>query len=506
MEFRLHRALTSIGQRKEMGKAILEIAKEKFGGDHGLLLEKEETTGGLREIAKFGKVEEMLDQDMRIFAQYASDNPMDPESVIIAPDAKAIHKLSARKSVRRDMTLGVLIFPLISGDNTIGVIYLGEKKKGELRIKQTSSKRALSLGRTFGEIIGLHRTMQRLHRRNRSLQKLVRKEEAFESLVGISEEIQRVKRSMELVVPTDIAVTLLGDVGTGKRMIAEMIHRLSPRKKRPFLQLALKETPENLIASLLFGGEAAGVRHKGALREANGGTLYIEDLELLPLKLQSDLVKALDEGRAKQEGASRGYQVDVRLVASSTKNLKELFESKKLRKEFYLKLNVFPVLLPSIKDRLEDLPLLVEYFVDSSASTYGKTIDGVSSDVYDFLGTWDWPGNLDELEQEIRLAVLRTPNRGELSASSLSNYLVSRQQPVMMDPGEGTLKQRIAQIEKRMIISTLERNRHNQSVTADQLGLSRQALINKLHRYGIETGRKYKRKLRELALKAQMES
>lgn len=139
-----------------------------------------------------------------------------------------------------------------------------------------------------------------------------------------------------------------------------------------------------------------------------------------------------------------------------------------------------------------------------AASQFGKKISGINSDIYDYLGSWEWPGNVAELETEIRKAVLRTPERGgTISQNSLSKHLISKREPAITLPKEGTLKQRIAGIEKHLIMDALEQYKHNQSTTADKLGLSRQALINKLHRYGIETGRKYKKRLKEIAAQAE---
>ena len=227
----------------------------------------------------------------------------------------------------------------------------------------------------------------------------------------------------------------------------------------------------------------------------------LEGIDTLSIEVQEKLVRTMDSGTGTTEGNEEEYPVDVRFVFTSAKNPRDLFEAKSLSQEFYLKLNIFPVLMPPLRNRIEDLPLLVEHFIEEAMASFGKSISGVATEVYDFLGTWEWKNNLDELEAEVRRAVLRTPDQGLMTASMLSTPLISRRQPAQLDTGEGTLKQRVARIEKRMIMDALEKNRHNQSTTADQLGLSRQALINKLHRYGIETGRKYKRKMREIAAK-----
>jgi len=505
----IDKLLAFAGDRRRLAEAVLSNAQALFGGDHGLLLEVEETTGDLREAASFGEVEGTLDQDMRIFAQYASDHPADPGSVFIVPDVSAEPKFAARKSVRRKMTLGVLIFPLASRGAAIGVIYLGEKKKGSLRFKKIKAKTLLETGAVYGELFNLERTMTRLQRENRSLKQRLQQDVGLVPLVGVSREIQRVRRSLELVIPTSIPVTLLGEPGTGKELFAEYIHRESPRRKKPFVAVHLSEVPQGMMAAVLFGREAGqgGPAHgrRGALREARGGTLLIHQVDRLPLDLQKRLVEALDGGTAVPEGNGKEYPVNVRLVTATSTNLAKLHEEKRLSEELFLKLNLYPILLPPLRDRLEDLPLLTEAYLEKASAFFGKTIMGVGAEVYDYLAAWHWPENLHELEQEIRHAVLKTPDHGRVTPMSLSPHLISRQKSALLELGEGTLKQRIARIEKRMIIEALEQNRHNQSVTAEQLGLSRQALINKLQRYGIETGRKYKRKMRELSERARRE-
>lgn len=506
----LDKALAAVGERKELAEAILEFARQTYGGDHGFLLDLEETTGSLRDIASFGDVEEMLNQDMRIFMQYASDHPTDPASVILAPEAGKLKQLSARKSVRRDMTKGVLIFPLAAGDQAMGALYLGEKTAGKLKLKSVKEKDLLQTGQILGRILRLDRNYQKIALQNRALQQELRGSETIDRLIGTSEAIARVRRAIELVAETDIPVTLIGEPGTGRSTAAEALHYHSLRKRKPFVMLPLADLPEEMHAGLIFG-QGSGAKNapargrRGALRDTRGGTLVLEGIENLAPALQEKIVRAMETGTARAEGEDEDYPVDVRFVFTATRNPRDMFEAKELSQDFYLKLNIFPVLMAPLRDRISDLPILVEHFIEEATAAFGKNIAGVSSEVYDFLGTWEWPGNLDELESEIRQAVLRTPDQDIMTASMLSTPLISRRQPAQVDTGEGTLKQRVARIEKRMIMDALEKNKHNQSVTADQLGLSRQALINKLHRYGIETGRKYKRKMREIAAKAKKE-
>ncbi|MCB2212614.1 sigma 54-interacting transcriptional regulator [bacterium] len=507
----LEKTLQQVGSRQDLAQALLEYAQEQFGGDHGLLLELEETTGSLRELASFGDVEEMLNQDMRIFAQYAADHPTEADSVLAAPVANDVKKLAARKSVRRKMTQSVLIFPLASGDAAMGAIYIGSKGDKDVAFKKNKVDHYLSAGRVIGHLINLDRMINRLSVQVRTRQKDDEGDMPFGELVGSSSEIQRVRQALELVADIDIPVTLIGEKGTGKWLAAEALHKNSPRKRSPIVQIPLADIPQDLHGGFIFGkapgAKDAPVRgRRGAIRDAKNGTLILEDVDMMHEDLQTRLARSLDSGLATLDGEREEYPVNFRLVMTTTKNPSELYKDGVLTRDLYLKMMQFPILFPPLRQRVEDLPVLVTYYAEEAAVTFGKVIGSINNQIFDFLGTYDWPGNLDELEHELRQAVLRTPDQGELTASQLSVHLISKREPSMLDTGEGTLKQRIARIEKRMIMDALERNKHNQSTTADQLGLSRQALINKLHRYGIETGRKYKRKMREIEEKAQKES
>lgn len=502
----IERPLRNLREREALANDLLETARAVCGGDHGMLLELEETTSGLRKLVQFGQLEEMLEQDMRQFAQYAADNPGDDESYLIAPVAGDLHKLSARKSVRRNMTSSVIVFPLTEGDRAMGAIYLGGRTPGSLKADELSLEELKSLAEVLGRLLGVERSISRLQRHNEALQKQMSREVTLESLIGESEAIERVRRSITLVADTDAVVTLVGEPGSGKSLAAEALHNQSHRSEGRLVILPVEDLPQEWIEEYVFGAEPGAGKtargRRGALRDAKKGSLLLQDVDHLPPEVQRKLVAAIESGKATPVGGEEPYDLNVRLILATRERPADLLEQGRVTSELHLKMNIYPILMPPLRDRVEDLPQLVSNFVAVIAQSYGKTVAGVESEVYDHLGTYDWPGNLEELEVEIRQAVLRTPDNGELTINALGPHLVGKPQTMLADSGEGTLKQRVARVEKRMIIDALEKNNHNQSVTADQLGLSRQALINKLQRYGIETGRAYKRKRREIEKQA----
>ncbi|MFH0883343.1 MAG: sigma 54-interacting transcriptional regulator [bacterium] len=498
--------MSFLGDRLALGNEVLQQAVERFGGDHGLLLELEETTGGLRELARFGDVDPMLDQDIRIFAQLAADRPLDDDVILVAPVADQVQKLAARKSVRRGMTASVAVFPLVEGDRAMGAIYLGGHSPGVLRTGDFDKPALRVFGSVMGKILGVERSLSRLVRQNRALQDELKQDISFASLIGRSEALERVRRALSLVAETDIVVTLLGEPGSGKELAAKALHSKSPRHENRFRQLDLKGVTEAMMEEVLFGAEpnagSTASGRRGAIREAKKGTLLLQHVDRLPQNLQAKLGEAIDRAETMKLGGAEPYAIDVRFILSLEGNPTELQSKGVISHDFFRKLNLYPVLMPPLRDRVEDLPLLIEHFVEEASRAFGKTVLGVDTDVYDHIGTYSWPGNLEELESEMRKAVLRTPDQGTLKVGALGPKLVGKTQTALTDSGQGTLKQRVASVEKRLIIEVLEKNNHNQSVTADQLGLSRQALINKLQRYGIETGRAYKRKRREIAKQA----
>lgn len=501
----LQQVIAAVGNRTRLAEEALSWCREQYGGDHGFLVEREATTGGLKTLATFGEVEQMLEQDMRMFAQYAADHPAEPDSVMIAPDAEKVKALTARKSVRRGMTAGVIVFPLAAGNQPMGAVYLGRRETGAFTREGIPPQELLDAGQVLGRMMEQDQIRRQLELQLRGLREDGGAEEPFDGFRGQSEEIQRVRRSLGLVAEAEVAVTLVGEKGTGKGRAAEELHRASTRQGKPFIHLPLDDLPPEMHEALIFGsapGTDTARGRRGALRDVKGGTLYLAGVDRLPRDVQDRLVGAMDRGEAAPAGGGDAYPVKARFVFGVHGDPSTSLDADRYSEAFHRKLHIFPVIVPPLRDRIEDLPQLVEHYAEQAALVFARELSGISSDVYDFLGTHDWPGNLEELEAEVRQAVLRTPEYGTLTPSVLSPHLIGQQQPTGLADEKGTLKQRVARVEKRIIMEALQRHRHNQSATAEQLGLSRQALINKLHRYGIQTGREYKKKMREIESKA----
>jgi len=233
----------------------------------------------------------------------------------------------------------------------------------------------------------------------------------FKEIIGTSRTLKRVLTQVELVAPTDATVLILGETGTGKELIARAIHQLSPRRKFPFISVNCAAIPTGLLESELFGYErgaftGALTQKIGRFEMANNGTLFLDEVGDIPLELQPKLLRALQEKCFERLGSTRTTPINIRLVAATNRNLTQMVGDKLFRSDLYYRLKVFPVVLPPLRDRPEDVPLLARHFTRKYAERMNRTIDRISSETINAMTNWAWPGNIRELENFIEKSVI----------------------------------------------------------------------------------------------------
>jgi formate hydrogenlyase transcriptional activator len=245
------------------------------------------------------------------------------------------------------------------------------------------------------------------------LKEEIRSEAKFEGIVGQSSALRQVLRLVETVATSDSTVLLLGETGTGKELIASALHARSPRQERALVKLNCAAIPGGLLESELFGHErgaftGAITQKVGRLEFANQGTLFLDEVGDIPLELQPKLLRVLQEREFERLGSTRTTKVDVRLVAATHRDLEGMMAENQFRSDLYYRLNVFPIRIPPLRERPEDIPLLVGHFTDKYARRMGKQIDTIPARVLRNLMGWHWPGNVRELENVVERAVILT--------------------------------------------------------------------------------------------------
>jgi formate hydrogenlyase transcriptional activator len=306
----------------------------------------------------------------------------------------------------------------------------------------------------------------------------------FEQIIGSSPALESVLEQVERVAPTDSTVLVQGETGTGKELIARAIHNLSSRFGRPFIKLNCAAIPFDLLESELFGHEkgaftGAIAQKIGRFELADKGTLFLDEVGDIPLPLQPKLLRVLQEQEFERLGSGRTHQVDVRLVAATHRNLVEMVKRNEFRSDLYYRLNVFPVPLPPLRERREDIPALVEHFVEIYARRMGKQIDQISPATMSELTSYAWPGNIRELQNFIERSVILT------SANVLQSPLASlRNAAEVQSIGPITMED----AERDHIRKTLEQTRwvvSGPNGAAARLGIKRSTLYFRMQKLGI---------------------
>src|ERR1700685_435853 len=305
---------------------------------------------------------------------------------------------------------------------------------------------------------------------------------AFDGIVGESAVLNVVLEEVRLVAPTDSTVLILGETGTGKELIARALHAQSKRSSRPFIRVNCAAIPSSLIASELFGHEKGAFtgalqRRLGRFEAANGGTIFLEEIGELPMETQIALLRVIQEREFERVGSSHPISVDVRIVAATNRDLEAAVIQGTFRQDMFYRLNVFPIHVPSLRERLEDMPLLVEHLVERYARKVGKTFRTIRMNTVETLQGYDWPGNIRELQNVIERAVILSD--GDVFSVDEAWLKRESRQSRAMVPFAASVAER----EREMIEAALSESQGRiagPSGAAAKLGIPRQTLDSKI--------------------------
>ena len=325
--------------------------------------------------------------------------------------------------------------PLLSHESVLGALDLGSRRDDAFRpeevelLSQVANQIAIAVenAQAFRQISELK---ERLAKEKFYLEEEIRTEHNFEEIVGESDVLRRVLKQVETVAPTESTVLIRGETGTGKELIARALHELSPRRGRTFVKINCAAIPTGLLESELFGHErgaftGAITQKIGRFELAHEGTLFLDEVGDIPPELQPKLLRVLQEQEFERLGSTRTIRVHVRLVAATNRDLAEMVSNGEFRNDLYYRLNVFPVVLPPLRERRDDIPRLVRHFAQKVARRMGRRIETIPAESMDALVQYPWPGNVRELENVIERAVILSPGStlrisvGELKAAPL---------------------------------------------------------------------------------------
>lgn len=326
---------------------------------------------------------------------------------------------------------------------------------------------------------------------NQTLKQRLGERSGFENIIGESVAMKQVFETVEQVAPTRATVLIEGESGTGKELVAHSIHDLSPRKNAPFVAVHCAALTPTLLESELFGHEkgaftGAVERRVGRFEAADGGTIFLDEIGEVDGSVQVKILRVLGERSFERVGGSKTMQVDVRVIAATNKNLAQLVEQGKFREDLYYRLKVVEIRLPPLRERREDIPLMVREFLKEFSLENKKQVEDVAGDAQAVLMAYDWPGNVRELRSAIEHAVIWSKD-GRVTLQNLPPAL----KEAAVRPGAQVLPtgMNLEQTEKAMMVRALENNGGNVSRAAAQLGISRRTLHRKIKRFGLKSSR-----------------
>ena len=415
-------------------------------------------------------------------------------AAVLAADARKDMSDSASiMGAQIHSTIGV---PLWQGDEITGVLQVDnregtgifrERDLDVLALLSHSASQAFSHARLYSRL----RIAEERERKENAYLKKREQTRRETSIIGDAASMRRLFEQLRKVVNTKVTVLVEGETGTGKELIASAVHYWSERREKLFVAQNCAAMPENLLESELFGhkkGSFTGASEdkKGLFELADGGTLFLDEVGEMPLNLQAKLLRALQEGEIRPVGAPKTIKVDTRIVAATNRDLEKEVAEGRFREDLFYRLKVFPIRVPPLRERGEDVPILAAHFLRKYSQEFGRVVSGFSQQSMEMLQAYRWPGNVRELENEVQRLVIQVEDDQFVLPEHLSPKI--RQAENILDrvhPKKGTLREMMDQVERWILIDALKDHGNNKSQTAKTLGITREGLHKKLKAFGI---------------------
>ncbi|MEK7728858.1 MAG: sigma 54-interacting transcriptional regulator [candidate division KSB1 bacterium] len=456
---------------------IMDVAVETVGAERGFILLTDER--GLLRPRTARNISAENIQDIADISNSVVQRVMLSGEAVISYDAQVDEALRESESIILNRIQSIACVPLAIKQRPIGALYLDSiaQRSG---FTETSVPFLTAFAHQAAIAIENAQLYEALREENRQLRKQAREASGFSEIIGQSPKMKAVFDTMNSVLDTDATVLIQGESGTGKELVARAIHYNGQRRDKPFIALFCGSLPESLLESELFGhkkGSFTGAMadKKGLFEAAHGGTFFLDEIGDLSAHLQTQLLRVLQEGEIKRVGENLVRKVDVRMVAATHRNLRELIAQGKFREDLFYRLNVINIYMPPLRERTKDVPLLAQHFLQKYATKNKKDIRGFASETLDEIAGYSWPGNVRELENTIERAVVLA-KEPYLTPADLRLHEAARELPL---PSGLTLMQ----MERRLVEKTLDEVDNNITQAADRLGVSRRWIHYKLKQW-----------------------
>ena len=414
---------------------------------------------------------------------------------VLCIDARS--EISASQSIIGSAIQSMMCVPLWRGERVTGVLQVDNREAtGAFREEDLEMLTVLAGHASLAvENARLYQRVriaeEQQHRENRYLKEREEKKSRFENIIGQSGPMQRLFAQIEKVMNTSVTVCIEGETGTGKELVARAIHYGGPRREKLFVTQNCSAIPENLLESELFGHKrgaftGADQEKKGLFEIADGGTIFLDEIGEMSSTLQAKLLRVLQEGEIRAVGATKPRIVDVRVVSATHRNLEEEVRNGRFREDLYYRLKVFPIHLPPLRERKDDIPLIAQHFLDKYSKEMNKPVLGFGQQAMELMQQYRWPGNVRELENEVQRLVIQT-DPGAFILPELLSPRIRKVENLLerVNPTKGTLKEVMEQVERWVLHEALREHGNNKSRAAITLGITREGLHKKLNKFGM---------------------
>lgn len=485
---------------------ILKILSRQLSMKRATITLYEPTTGNLTITASYGLSTEEKSRGVYRLGEGVTGKIFESGQPFVVPDIRKEPLFLNRTKARQITKTGISFIgvPIILNNNPIGVLNVDRLFDNDVSFEEDLE--FLSVVATLiAQFISINQKVLKreeiLKKENVSLRKQVSRETQGLYMVGKSEAMEEVQRKIEKAAPTKATVLLLGESGVGKTMIAKIIHMLSDRKNYNFIKINCASIPENLLESELFGAEKGaftGASHTrtGRFEEADKGTIFLDEIGELPLSIQAKLLRVLQDKEFERLGSSKTRKTNVRIITATNRDLEELSQKGHFRQDLYYRLNVFPLTVPPLAQRKEDIPGLLNHFASRIAKEYGQTIL-FSPESLEYLINYEWPGNVREMENLMeRLAImsdgkkiglpflkqyLSPPKQTSIKKSVMEKNMEYEHKPTFCPENSS-----ICEMEKQQIISALKKHNWVQYKAALELGITPRQIGYRIKKYDLE--------------------